>query len=356
MPKPVKNMQIANEAADWAVRLDMGQLSNSENSTLADWLLESPRHVEELLFAASIFSNLELVDTANNFDINTLLQNSAPDVIPLLNTPKERTVPKKKSTSFYALITGIACSLLVGLLWFNQGLFNTQNTINQHYSTNLGEQRSISLDDGSVIHLNTQSEIEVKFTDEKRVIDLSRGEAIFEVSHDPERPFLVLAGTASAEAIGTTFNVYRKNAGVSVVVLEGKVAVANEHTNTQIDSTNTQQTILNDGRLLVNAGEKAQLEQNIAPVLIADVNIAAASSWRNRQLNFESDNLQDIAYEFNRYNRTQIIVADSSLAQTKFSGVFSADDPESLVSFLEYTGDMLIDRSEANTIHIRPQK
>jgi len=354
MPKPIKNQQIANEAADWAVRLDMGQLSNSENSNLAQWLLESPRHVEELLFAASIFSNLELVDSSNKFDINNLLQNRAPEVIPLLNKPGDSVNPKKNFTSFYALVSGIACSLILTLLWFNQGLFQKQITVNQNYITSLGEQRSISLDDGSVVHLNTKSEIEVNFTGPNRVIDLLNGEAIFEVKHDPERPFLVLAGTASAEAIGTTFNVYRKNDGVSVVVLEGKVAVANDQTNAQVDNTNTSQ-YLNDGRLLVSAGEKAQLEHNIAPLLVANVNIAAASSWRNRQLNFESDNLQDIAYEFNRYNRTQIIVQDSSLAQTQFSGVFNADDPESLISFLEYTGDMSIDRSQANIIRIRPK-
>ena len=87
--------------------------------------------------------------------------------------------------------------------------------------------------------------------------------------------------------------------------------------------------------------------------MISGANIAAATSWRTRQLTFEADNLQSIANEFNRYNKTQITISDSRLAQTEFSGIFDADDPESLIAFLEYTGDVVVDKSRPHKIELR---
>jgi len=85
------------------------------------------------------------------------------------------------------------------------------------------------LTDGSVIHVNTQSEVAIRFTENLRTVELFRGEALFEVVHNPNRPFRVVAGDTVTEAIGTTFNVYKTKTQTTIAVIEGKVAVDSRH-------------------------------------------------------------------------------------------------------------------------------
>src|SRR5690606_34920469 len=98
----------------------------------------------------------------------------------------------------------------------------------QTYATAVGEQRRIELTDGSVVHLNTRSRLEVAFTDGARDIRLLEGEATFTVEGDPARPFSVHAGTNIIRAIGTQFNVLRRPSGTTVQVIEGEVRVSTD--------------------------------------------------------------------------------------------------------------------------------
>ena len=93
------------------------------------------------------------------------------------------------------------------------------------HMTSLGEQRTLALEDGSLIHLNTQSEVRIAYTDTERRVDLIKGEALFDIETEPERPFKVNAGDTVAEALGTVFNVRLLRDSAVVSVVEGKVRV-----------------------------------------------------------------------------------------------------------------------------------
>ena len=370
----IKNKQITDEAANWAIWLDNGPLTASQNKELATWLLESPAHVEELLLSAAIFSGLEDVDPQKTISIDDLLKTSAPNVIPMIepiigdagasNRSINIGLPEKKtntrSRKVLTAVLGIAATFLLVIsgvgLWSNQTPLSATSQSVIAFNTQLGEQRSMTLEDGSIVHVNTQSEIKISFAKDQRLVTLISGEALFEVAHNPSRPFRVIAGDTIAEAIGTTFNVYRNDNGTNVAVIEGRVAVETNNklieksshiNNDALKNSDLPVSInhLEDGRLLLDAGQSAKVLTQDKVVEISMANIDTVSSWRTRKLVFDSEKLGTIIREFNRYNRTQIVITDKELAEIEFSGRFAADDPQSLIAFLRLSDDIIINYS-----------
>ena len=367
----LRNPQIAEEAADWAVMLDAGELLADQKRRLADWLLESPRHVEELLIAVSLFDAFEGVDADKSRSIDELISNIPSEVVSIVRdhqqsiTEEDATIageviPRRQWLRWFAI--GSAASIVfvlinVALVVQFTGQPDDQTQLadgSSGFTTQLGEQRKMTLEDGSIIHVNTQSEVAIRYKRDFRIVELLRGEALFEVAHDPNRPFRVIAGDTIAEAVGTTFNVYRAGDQTTVAVIDGKVAVETQDDYLQTpldDETIADIGRTDDGRLLLAAGQKADVAPEAKTVRVASANIKAVSSWRVGQLIFEADNLGSIADQFNRYNRTRIVV-DDELSATEFSGVFDADDPESLIAFLELSGDIRVDRSAREEIRL----
>lgn len=103
------------------------------------------------------------------------------------------------------------------------------------------------------------------------------------------------------------------------------------------------------------AGQQADLSLAQAAPRIADADIVAAASWRMRQLSFDDAALGEIVAEFNRYNRTPIVLSDPALSETRFSGVFDANDPKSFVAFLELSSLVEVDRSRHDRIVLAPR-
>ncbi len=360
------NRQIAEEAADWAVRLDAGALDESERRRLAGWLTASPVHVEELLHAASILGGLAHVDADRGLSIEALLAAHAPEVVPLFAESAPRTPETERATGMpappappsRARWMAIAAALLLmiaGGAFLGRSLWGP-SAGNQAiaYETATGEQRSIALEDGSILHMNTSSSVRVALSATERRIDLLRGEALFEVAHDSARPFRVLAGNTVTQAVGTKFNVERDEDGVHVMVVEGKVLVRNRpnarFTAPAAPREKAGEPAADGHEVLVLAGYRADVEPRFAAPRVSPADIAEISLWRARQLSFENDTLAEIATEFNRYNRTQLIVADRRLAGARFSGAFSSHDPESFLAFLALTPGVQIDRSDPERI------
>jgi transmembrane sensor len=377
--KPILNRQIAEEAADWAVRIDAGTLAPDERAQLARWLSTSPVHVEELLLSASLLAAVGTLDREATRSIEALLAEPAPEIIPLLQGSPEggatggadqaRLTPARRRLADSRL--GVMAASLVVLLLASAFLVlapsgagsaggssaERADSAGRLLETGFGEQRSIVLEDGSVLYINTSSQVRVTISDAERRLDLMRGEALFEVAHDPERPFRVFAGSTVAQAVGTKFNVKRTAEGVNVVVVEGKVLVGRKgrpaapQTARLAPETNTS----NEARqVLVLAGDQADMAASSRQAILSPADIPAAISWRHRKVAFRNEGLNAIAEEFNRYNRRKIAVDGEDLSPLRFSGIFEADDPESFVAFLELTAGVEVDRSQPDQITIRP--
>jgi ferric-dicitrate binding protein FerR (iron transport regulator) len=248
------------------------------------------------------------------------------------------------------------------------------------YATALGEQRSLQFADGSTVELNSRSKIRVKYSKQERDVELLRGQALFHVAHDTTRPFIVSVGGTRVRAVGTQFDVYKKSTGTVVTVVEGRVAVypapqerpvgsgpmAERESSSAEDSSSAQlssgsalpsqprrsvhATSLSpaaesraqpdfllgapSGRsFLLAAGEQLTVTPEAAEKAL-NPNIANATSWRDREVVFESASLSDVAEEFNRYNERQLVIKDPQALTFHVSGVFSSTDPDSLIRFL----------------------
>jgi transmembrane sensor len=180
-------------------------------------------------------------------------------------------------------------------------------------------------------------------------VRLLEGEALFEVAKNVARPFRVVSGRAITQAVGTAFVVRQEAEHTSITVIEGQVAVL------QTESGERPPAELLAQARRVSAGVRADVaDRGISTVAIE--NSATATAWRSGQLVFDGSTLADMVAEFNRYNRVQLVLKDSQLANQRLSGVFAAAEPQALVSFLEHSGVIEPAQPTGNEIILVPRR
>jgi transmembrane sensor len=199
----------------------------------------------------------------------------------------------------------------------------------ERYTTPVGGLASVPMADGSNVTLNTDSQIRIALTDTERRVELRRGEAFFEVSKDPNRPFIVRAGSKRVIAVGTKFSVRREGDDIEVVVTEGKVRVEDGDAQLGARANGSADVFLTPGSI-AHADE--------AGVLVQRETVPEAEeqlSWRTGVLMFRNQSLQEAVAEFNRYNKRKIVIQDPAVASLKIEGNFRATNVEAFVRLLE---------------------
>lgn len=195
------------------------------------------------------------------------------------------------------------------------------------HHTRLGERRTITLSDGSRIHLNTASAVEVAMRKHSRRIRLVKGEALFEVAHDADRPFLVDAGAARLRAIGTAFNVRIRDTVVELTVTEGVVAVAeNEHA-VDVHRASVSK-IAAGGGAVIGSGA-------MAPTALDPAILRQRTAWQDGVIELDGETLAQAVAEFNRYRGPPIIIGDPRLANLRVGGRFEVDEAEKFLTAVE---------------------
>jgi transmembrane sensor len=224
-------------------------------------------------------------------------------------------------------VVPLAASVLVAFagLWISQGIGESRT-----FSTGIGGFQRIILDDQSTVELNTNSEVRVAFTSELRRVELVRGEASFEVTHDTSRPFIVSAGHMAVRAVGTKFDVNRLEGAVEVIVDEGKVAIGSPSVlETKRDALPMVIPRLAAGQSAIASGSGVELEN------LRQGDLARKLAWRNQMLVFDGDSLADVIAQFNRYNKRQLVIADPSLAALRIGGYFRPTNLDAFISVLQ---------------------
>lgn len=186
------------------------------------------------------------------------------------------------------------------------------------YATSIGEQRTVQLEDGSRITLDTNTRVAVRYTRDRRAVTLTSGQAMFDVEGDAARPFVVAAGDTRVTALGTRFDVRRSGVGARVILVDGRVAVRH-------DMDRPAQWSLTPGQQVVTSARRPQ-------VMAADV--AAATSWTVGRLTFENTPVSVAVAEVNRYSREPIELQDARVSEIRVSGVFNAGDIDGFVAAL----------------------
>jgi transmembrane sensor len=342
---------LGREASDWLVCLMEPETDPSHpyfdpqtrDQAFLEWLRRSPAHVKMYLETYEVYQRMGSIDPQKRLKIEELLAQRDADVIQLFGPAPPTTYPGRRRW------VGIGVAAALALFAFS-ALLSWKMWGAHEYATGVGEQRTCKLDDGSFIYLNTDSRVKVDFSRQERHIDLIRGEALFAVEHDAQRPFIVTASGARIRAVGTQFNVRRRANSTEVTVVEGVVQVttvgvpesspaANAPHPTSSPSPVSGRGVGGEGAgspsgspslMRLAAGEEAsvangQLNKQIHP------NVAQALSWRERRLVFEDTPLAEVAAEFNRYNRHQIRVEGTITLE--LTGVFDADRPSALILY-----------------------
>jgi transmembrane sensor len=231
----------------------------------------------------------------------------------------------------------------------------------------LGEQRILTLVDGSVIELNTDSALKVRFTKHRRAIHMIKGEAFFRVAHDTSRPFVVSAGEASVKAVGTQFNVRMSSDSTLVSVVEGTVEVRDDTPDAEAASAAAESVVR------VTTGEEASIRsvgpqdstKRLAVAKIAASSAQRSASWTRGRVEFENTPLVDVLSEFQRYRDVHVLIDDDSIRQLKLTGSFDAHDPDSALAYIATLPGMTVEEIDAHTFRIhrrnqpqvaRPQK
>lgn len=327
-PRPPANDPelIEAEAAVWLSLRDRG-LNESETAEFMRWMQEDPRHAE-------VFAALD----ATWRDFNRLAAarpEGAGEGDADLLVPRLR--PKRRPAQ---ILGGLAAAAAIALAWVGLWqVFSPRPTA----ETEIGGFRELRLADGSVVQLNTDSAVRTRFTADERRIELLRGEAFFDVAANPARPFVVSAGGVAVRAVGTAFNVRLREAAVEVLVTEGKVQVNDSLKGDSllgVDAAGAPALLVQGEMAVIPAaavtGTAAAPEGNAGVVAtVAPVEVQRALAWQERRLEFEARPLGEVVAEFNRYNRTRLVIADPRLGAQKFSGSFRAEGFEPFVRLLE---------------------
>jgi transmembrane sensor len=341
------NAQIVDEASEWFVEFNTDEPDEATRRQFDLWLRKSSEHVRAYLELFSIWEESSLVDVERKLDANALIalakdasnvhafQGKSAAVRSATREGESQTRPPRLRIAVAASIV-LAC-VAGAFTWF-------ELTHRNVYVTEVGEQRVISLPDGSGIELNARSRLRVRYTESARTIDLIEGQALFRVAKNAQRPFIVRSGETAVRAVGTQFDVYRKDSGTTVTVLEGQVAVLRGS-----PATDGAPADATPPRILVSAGEQFTdaSEPDARP---HRANVSAATAWTQRRLVFESTPLTEVAEEFNRYNERRLAVRNAQLAEFLVSGVFSSTDPTSLLRFLRAQPGISVEENEREII------
>jgi transmembrane sensor len=318
---------ISELAARWAVRASAGKLRPHEQRELDSWLAADSRHLGAYVRARAQWVDLDRLAALHGpargrrrspVDSRAVEVGCDPVGGRAGLAPQLKITPSKLSMRrlLAAAIAGVGV-LGGGLSW------TILRNDRERYSSGIGEVRRIALADGSTLLLNTNSEVTVRLTKQRRDVRLFRGEALFEVAHDNSRPFIVQANDTGVRAVGTAFAVRLENAQVDVTVTEGVVEVADLGTMSGFDQATSRV-----GVKRVAAHERAI----IAPARPPDVESVAPAeadrrlAWREGMVSFDGELLQTAVSEINRHNRRQIVIDDPSLASMTVVGVFRATD------------------------------
>ncbi len=222
------------------------------------------------------------------------------------------------------------------------------------YFTAIGEQRWVDLPDGSIVRINTNSRLQVNFSEDARDVILQQGEAYFEVAAS-SRPFVVTAGRGYIAALGTAFAVrLSDNNVIKVDVTEGSVVVTTTRDFMDIaepdfsfvaeDGTSR---VANAGDV-VHIGESIDLVRSVEPILLE-----RELAWRDGMLLFDGDSLESVIAEVSRYTSVEIVIAEPTLRDLKIGGYFRTGDTDILLSTLESSFAVEVDYIRPDLVYIR---
>lgn len=338
--------QLLERASEWFIEMRDPSVTRGQRAQFVEWLQESPLHVRAYLeiaevwgVAAQLAPDLridEITVQAPDFESRVLalpvsrggtarsaaIGKSAAMGEPAMGEPAlESRSPLRKRL---AVAASFIAAVVIAAVWLiGDGPGHEPLT----FRTEIGEQRSVTLDDGSVVRMNARSQLRVAFTHGRRDVELLAGEAWFDVAKDPARPFVVKNGSTSVRAVGTVFNVNRRGSRIIVTVVAGHVLVASAGSGGATSSSMP--------HAMLNPGDQATVSGQHTIAVRPLANLTAAIGWLDNLLTFEDVPLGEVVEELNRYSPKPIVIEDHDLSNLRISAVIRAGDAAAILRYLQ---------------------
>jgi transmembrane sensor len=303
-----KRAHSAEQAASWHAKQMSGAMTPDERASFDQWMGESQAN-------RLAFERIEDALTITDDAAQTILSEKFED---------ELHLEAQKTTAWRA--PALAASIAFAFLTLSTTLFFNYSSSQQPqiYATAVGEIRSVSLNDGSTINMNTATTLAVEYSRTERVVSFEEGEAIFNVERNQAKPFIVELPAVEIIVTGTKFNVLASKQDTEIFVVSGIVQVkpifGQMHTLRKGDSIN----IDSNG----NAG-------SVAPFNPTDI-----LAWTTGKLRFTQAPLHEVVDELNRYFDRKIILRDASLSTLPVTGEFDATDQAAAINAITLIFDL----------------
>ncbi|MBK8816150.1 MAG: FecR family protein [Methylococcaceae bacterium] len=310
--------RLEQEVVEWLIYLTSGEAMPNDFAEFAQWQKRSPAHKEAYRKISGLWDNLDkpLLAWRDQTDISIQPQSYYVQQSAAASIGIQKQSPLKKISGF--IVTAVLLTVLFTSL-FPDYLISTQ----ADYRTRIGEQKTISLSDGSSVHLNTNSAIKVNYNEKTRTVELIKGEAVFTVAHNTNRPFIVRSGEVRTRAVGTQFVVRYDSRLSSVTLLEGKVLVASDR-----------ESNINRTTLTLIPGDRISFSENRLDSEIKH-HVSGADAWRKGRLQFDNITLEQAVNEINRYRRGSVKLLASQLAMREINGVVDLTQIDAWLDALE---------------------
>lgn len=293
--------KLEDEAAEWLWR-QSADWNAEDQAALDAWLAQSPHHLAAYWRLKAAWGRAERLAALKPSDFRR--SSSAGEN---RNRPVVRFTAVACLTALVALVT----------IYFRPASEAT-------YATAVGGQARITLADGSLVHLNTDTAIAVSMDARHRTVTMKKGEAFFSVKHDSARPFSVLAAGHRITDLGTEFSVRTIGDSLKVTLVEGRARLE-----TASDWVQQHATDLTPGEVVVATANSLSVAKVPARELTDEL------AWRQGKLVFSHVTLAEAAAQFNRYNRTRLAVGPE-VAALKISGTFEAGSVDAFARMAKY--------------------
>lgn len=339
------------KAVEWFLRVRSEEARAEDLPELQRWMQSDPQNA---------LAYQQVSATWNTMDAHA----SAPEIVigrrDALEDSRKAARRRWTAKSLSRLRWALAASVLLAVTTVSGWFMTHRGDI---YATDLGERRTVTLEDGSVVALDAKSRVRVRYTASERRVTLEEGQARFAVAKDPLRPFRVQARNQTIVALGTQFDVELVAGAVLVTLIEGHVAVAG--VGSQVEQEEPQRTTrMHEGAkaggetgdiVELKAGEELRIRQDGRALLVANVDLDRATAWQSGKLFFDNEPLTSAAERVNRYTRRPITV-DPSVAGVGISGVFNAGDADAFVEAVTAYFAVQIDRSDESEVRLTARK
>lgn len=326
-------MSVRTEAIEWMVRLEAGEV---DSAALEAWLSGAPDRRDAFAEACRLWADLDWAPALNAaaLEVRSAAQGRWQARLSGLRAWLGRPWPLVPAG--IGLAASVALAIAVGLRPAEPPLPGPDPITRIAHQTEAGEVRTVSLADGSQVTLGARTELVEVFAAQGWRVELSEGDAVFEIVSDQNRVFTVHAGPMTVSVLGTDFEIVRGRSRVQVSVLEGLV---------RAEPRDGLAVELAAGERIVREADGRIYEERFEP--------AAAARWRDLRLVYRDAPLGRIVEDLNRYHPPGVTLEDRELAVLRVTTSFRADQLEAALAGIAVSHGFSVERAENGAFTLR---